>query len=442
MNAPQAVWADSAGRIWDHPRLQMAVWDGARIRPPRPEELVPLPPGSDFLVLPGRRPLGWDPAGGEAVDVEAAGGGAPTAVSTFLAPAWLRLCHPAWRTEPGAVELPLFAYAPLGWRQGRLWTTALRVDADPRQDPWRFDLRSVRAGIRWMRRRHPGNRLVTHLEHCALVYQCRAAQNYFLRRWEAPLPVARSCNARCLGCISLQPAGGVQASHERIRVRLEPEEVAEVAVGHLERVPDAVVSFGQGCEGEPLLEGRLLVEAVRLVRARTRLGVVNLNTNASRPDLVAELAESGLDSIRISLNSARPRLYEAFYRPEGYGLAEVLASAQAMSRRGRYVALNLLVLPGINDCQEDLGAIVSFIAEGGVRMVQLRNLNLDPERYLREIGPGAVGEPFGFLALVRRLRQRFPHLRFGYFNPPRSRFGWPGPLPGARRQGASPVAWS
>jgi hypothetical protein len=35
----------------------------------------------------------------------------------------------------------------------------------------------------------------------------------------------------------------------------------------------------------------------------------------------------------------------------------------------------------------------------------------------------------GIPAAVAELRRRFPHLRFGYFNPPRSLFGKAGPLP-------------
>ena len=34
----------------------------------------------------------------------------------------------------------------------------------------------------------------------------------------------------------------------------------------------------------------------------------------------------GLDSIRISLNSARPDFYRAYYRPRGYDFEDVVAS--------------------------------------------------------------------------------------------------------------------
>jgi len=38
-------------------------------------------------------------------------------------------------------------------------------------------------------------------------------------------------------------------------------EIAELAAWHLARAPENFVSFGQGCEGEPLTRGNVLVEA-------------------------------------------------------------------------------------------------------------------------------------------------------------------------------------
>jgi len=45
---------------------------------------------------------------------------------------------------------------------------------------------------------------------------CFAAKNVFFRRWECPLPTSPTCNAGCLGCISLQPSECCPASQERI----------------------------------------------------------------------------------------------------------------------------------------------------------------------------------------------------------------------------------
>ena len=429
---PRAVVADAAGRIFDHPTLGMLAWDGDAWRQPLPHELIQLPRGSDLFVMPGRIPYALDVANDEPVPVEGdAATGVLQAVAAFVAPAYLKLLHPAYDTREDAPDLTLYAYTAVGWHKGHFVAAAVRVDADKRQDPYRFDLAEVAAGVKRLRADHPQNQAIAHVEHCALVYHCRAAQNFFLGRWEAPLPAASQCNAACVGCISDQPDTGFAANHERMKVPSRAEDLIELACLHLTRVPNGVVSFGQGCEGEPLMQGKVLEDTVRGIRARTSAGVVNLNSNASLPRIVARLADAGLDAMRVSINSGQPELYRAYYKPRGYDFHHVLQSAQAMSSRGKYVSLNYFVFAGVSDTPREIDAISAFIAAGGVQLVQLRNLNIDPELYLRVIGGASLEEPIGVLAMVRELRRRFPHLRFGYFNPPRSRFGRPGPMPGA-----------
>ena len=431
----RAVVADECGRIFDHPHLALVGWDGEVLRRPTAEELIPLPKGSDLHVLPMRRPLAVDPTGDELVEVEGdATTGPLQAVSAFLAPAYLRLMHPAFETMEGAPDLTLFAYTAVGWMNGRFYVPAMRVDADKRQDPYRFDIPEITSQVEAFRTTYPRNGTVRHLEHCALVYGCRAAQNFFLGRWEAPLPAASTCNAACVGCISDQPEeSGFAANHERMKVPANADDLIETALGHLERVPNGVVSFGQGCEGEPLMQPKVLEATIRGIRAKTDRGVINLNSNASLPRVVARLADAGLDSLRISMNSAQPHLYNAYYKPRGYSLTDVLQSALEMSQRGRYVSLNYFVFPGVSDSPTEINAVSRFIEAGGVQLMQLRNLNIDPELYLRALGDEAVAEPVGVLRLVQVLRKRFPHLRFGYYNPPRSKMGRPGPTPGARQ---------
>ena len=429
---PRVVLSDAEGHIFDHPELQMLAWDGEAMVTPRRDQLIQLPRGSDLFVLPGRRALALDAEEDDIVEVvEDPDYGPLFAVSAFLAPAYLRLLHPAYERMPEAPDLSLYAYSAVGWMNGRFYVPAIRVDNDKRQDPYRFDMDAVDGGVQDFRAAYPRNKLVRHLENCAQVYHCRAAQNYFLSRWEAPLPTASRCNAACVGCISEQQDVNIEASHSRIAIAADAGAIAEVALGHLERVPNGVVSFGQGCEGEPLLMGPVLEEAIKRIRQKTPRGVINLNSNGSLPKVVARLADAGLDAIRISLNSARTASFERYYRPEGYDLHDLRQSAREMSQRGRYVCLNWLVFPGVSDSEPEVEAMCQFIAAGGVDMVQLRNLNIDPEVYLAELGPQAIDRPMGMVAMVHTLRRRFPQLRFGYFNPPRTRFGRPGPLPGA-----------
>ncbi|MEN8161784.1 MAG: radical SAM protein, partial [Myxococcota bacterium] len=284
-------------------------------------------------------------------------------------------------------------------------------------DPWRFSEARVRRGIEARRAELPRNRVARQLEICALRYGCRAAQNFFLGRHEAPLPASSACNAQCVGCISLQPDGAFRASHDRLATPPRPRDLAAVALSHLGRVRDGVVSFGQGCEGEPLLFGEVLVDAVRRIRAETPRGTVHLNSNASKPDVVVALRAAGLDSLRVSLNSPRPAVYRAYYQPRGYGFPDVRRSLRRFVAGGGRASLNLLCFPGVTDTEAELAALSDLIEDTALHMIQLRNLNIDPDLYREALPRGAVQPGRGMRWLRSALAKRFPRLRFGYFNP-------------------------
>jgi wyosine [tRNA(Phe)-imidazoG37] synthetase (radical SAM superfamily) len=408
------VYARPDGSILDHPSLLLAGVGGGAPRPVRDDELIPLPRGSDLFLLPKRRPIGLDPSNGAAIswDDEDA-----TAVAAFLAPAWTMFLHPAYQTLDEAPALPLFAYSALGFADGRFWATGTRVDEDIRQDPWRFDATRVEKQVARRLAGSPENLVVQQLEQCALQYGCRAAQNFFIGRHEAPIPTSVACNSKCIGCISLQPDGEFRASHDRIRRAPRPDEIADMAVAHIERVPEGVVSFGQGCEGEPLLGRDLLPEAVKQIRARTSRGTVNVNTNGSLPNVVDAMCRAGLDAIRVSMNSARDPVYTAYYRPKKYTFDDVRETLRVMRRHDRFRSINYLVFPGVTDTDDELDAISSFIEDSDLDLIQMRNLNIDPELYRARLPQGTAREGFGMGVFMRRLQERFPHLHYGYFNP-------------------------
>ena len=152
----------------------------------------------------------------------------------------------------------------------------------------------------------PGNRIVQQLWTCAVKYGCMTARNYFLERHEAAIPVSPACNASCVGCLSWQPAESCVPSHDRITFLPSAEEILEIAIPHLEGGPERIVSFGQGCEGDPLLAASTIEEALRKIRSKTKAGTLNMNTNGSKPEALERLCQAGLDSVRISTNSAVP----------------------------------------------------------------------------------------------------------------------------------------
>lgn len=422
-SVPRLLYSTEDGTILEHPFLLAAGDGGGDVMTLADTETIALPRGSDLFMLPGRQPLGIDPETGDEIVLTADEDGRPIhAVAAFLAPAHTATLLAAYETRRGAPTLPLFSYAAVGYAEDGYRVAALRVDEDPRQDPWRFDPEAIEASVRAELAQAGDNRLLQQLQRCALEYQCRAAQNFFLHRWEAPLPTSVACNSRCLGCISLQSDGQFTAAHDRLREPPRPEDVAAVALGHIGRVPDGVVSFGQGCEGEPLLMRRVLTEAVHLIRSETGRGTINLNTNASLPDVVGELVECGLDSMRVSLNSVQEPLYNAYYRPRGYRFADVIESMQRIRGADRFLSLNLLYLPGVTDRDEELGALIRLFDEVGLDMIQLRNLNVDPEFYRRHLPSARIGPGMGLLRFGLALQEHFPRLHFGYFNPPKEAY--------------------
>jgi molybdenum cofactor biosynthesis enzyme MoaA len=177
-----------------------------------------------------------------------------------------------------------------------------------------------------------------------------------------------------------------------------------------------MISFGQGCEGEPLTRAHHIARAIRLIRERTSRGSININTNGSRPKAMQLLVEAGLDACRVSLNSARTELYEAYYRPVDYGLEEVRETLRIARDGGLYIALNLLTFPGVTDRSGEVDALERLIAEFGVHQVQTRNLALDPEQYLALARQHADRSPsIGIPSMIRRLRRSRPGLMIGNF---------------------------
>lgn len=416
---PHLLYADAQGNILDCPELEAAGAAAGRWRRLSSEEWLPLPPGSEVFLLPERLPVGYDPHAGrfQVLDRDPASGGPVSAVAAFVAPAHTQLASAAYVRTGEAPLLPLFAYSAAGWGEDGFVAAAVRVDPDPRQDIEHFDPEEVARRTRTRLGEEPANRLLRHLGRCSLSYGCPAARNLFLGRWEAPLPTSPTCNARCLGCISLQEQSGVCATQERIDFVPTPEEVCGVAVPHLRGASRAVASFGQGCEGEPLMQWKLLEESARRVRRATARGTLNLNTNASLPEPLLRLRDAGLDSIRASLNSCRPRYYESYYRPRGYTLQDVRRAVAGFKAAGGFLSLNYFVLPGFTDEPEELEALCVFLEESGADLIQLRNLNIDPEWYLDSLAYAPGGEPLGILRWLATLRERFPSLRFGYYNP-------------------------
>ena len=421
---PRLIFSDPDGKIFDHPSLKMAGRSGGSIVPLNSSELIPLPKGSQLFTMPGRIPVGWDEKEGISVPVERATVSSHNAecaaVAAFLPPGYTRTLLPATQLRSQAPTLPLWAYSSVGWKDGKFWATGLLVDPNPHWNPKYFEKdRLLARKVDSFLRKEPHNRLFRQLSRCALEYHCFAAKNVFFRRWECPLPTSPACNAECIGCISLQPSECCPASQERIDFVPTVEEVVGVALPHLKEAEDAIVSFGQGCEGEPLMQWQLLERSIRQLREQTDEGTINLNTNGSFPERVSKLCDAGLDSLRVTLNSPHPRFYKRYHRPKGYGFQKVVDSLIRAKGKGIYTSINLLVFPGFTDREGEVDRLMELVRETGIDLIQMRNLNIDPDLYLKVTGQG---EGMGISRMIETLKKEFRRLQFGYFNRTRENF--------------------
>ncbi|HWI40184.1 MAG TPA: radical SAM protein, partial [Verrucomicrobiae bacterium] len=408
------------------PHLCMAGMNGTESVLPDDVELIPLPEGSRLFTIPDTPPVAWDARQGKFLTVETVREGTRRvpvqAVSAFMAPGYVRTLLPACDYRRKKVHLPLWSYTAVGWdeERERFVVAASRVDTNDNWNPCNYDDRELDPLVRKRLKEMPENRLLEQLARCAVDYHCFAAKNLFFRRWEAPLPISPGCNSRCLGCISLQPSDCCPSNHERISFVPTPEEIVQLALPHLQEAPQAIVSFGQGCEGDPIMHADTAAEAVRRLRAATSRGTVNFNTNGSFPDRIDLLCDAGMDSFRFSMNSVREEVYDRYYRPVGYRFADVTESARRAKRAGRFTMINYLVSPGVSDHPEEVEALLGFIADTGIDMIQMRNLSIDPQFYNQRMG--VQGKGIGMYRMLQRVKKEFPRIQYGYFNRTRENF--------------------
>jgi molybdenum cofactor biosynthesis enzyme MoaA len=158
-------------------------------------------------------------------------------------------------------------------------------------------------------------------------------------------------------------------------------------------------------------------EAIAEIRRHTPNGSININTNGSKPAAVRALCEAGLNSIRVSTNSARKHIYTAYYRPNNYEFEDIVESLRVVRSYGGWASINYFVFPGMTDSVEEYEALRKLIIDTDLTMIQWRNFNIDPDWYLGQAGVTDTGEMLGIKQLMELIREEFPRIKFGYFNP-------------------------
>ena len=406
------VYADEQGNAYVDKEFYLLGRSGNSFVEPLPEEMIPLPEGASLISLPEREAVALD---GKGDFVKYPRRGLP--IGALLPQGYTRTLLPAFSGGKGKRELPLFGYSALGYRECKFYVAALQTDEDDKWSPKHYNTASLARKISEVRALFPDNRIITQLAYCAEYYGCFTAQNLFYQRWEAGVPTSPACNAACLGCISLQESECCPSPQQRIKFIPSREEISQVLLFHLKNAREGIISFGQGCEGEPTLQYQLIAESIREVREKVNKGTINMNTNAGHPEAIHKLCSAGIDSFRVSINSARDLNYESYYRPRGYRFTEVRESLKIASAAGVYTYLNLLFFPGINDSPREIEALLRLIAETELKAIQLRNLNIDPEKYL-DSQKTENREPLGVKTMLEILKNEFPALALGNYSKP------------------------
>ncbi|MDD4803515.1 MAG: radical SAM protein [Syntrophomonas sp.] len=409
------LYANIKGEIIESRRLDMLGRSGVDWVVPAQGEMMPLPKGASLICIPGHIPVGMDQNDQLSLLSSASTAKKVQAVAALLPQGFTRTLLPACVSENTDAELPLMGYAAVGFKDGKIWAAAVQSDEHRKWHPCYYNTEGLPKRIDRMLKKYPANRIVKQLAKCSLQYSCYTAQNLFYGRWEAGIPTMNACNAGCIGCIS-ESHINTDSPQERLSFSPSVEEISEVGIEHLSHAQDGIISFGQGCEGEPSLNANNLAQAIMKIRQSLPRGTININTNAGYTAGIKKLCQSGLDAMRVTVFSCREDNYNRYHCPVNYKLSDVEESIQYMKKEGRHVALNLLVFPGFTDREEEIEALLDFISKNGVDMIQLRNLNIDPALLFKHIPAG--GEVFGITELAHILKEEIPGLKIASYSHP------------------------
>ena len=404
-NPITALIADEQGNIFDVPEFEAVGRVGDKFFKLKPENLIKLPESADLMFLPQRKAVGFKqnkfiPLKGRAV-------------SAILPQGYTRTHLPAFKNSPHAKILPLYGYTAVALYKNEIYAAALYTDENHKWNPANYNTRNLKNLIRRVKKVLPENRIVAQVANCSLEWHCLTAQNLFYRRWECGIPTSPACNANCLGCISLQQSECCPSPQSRINFVPTVDEIADVGIFHLSQAEDAIISFGQGCEGEPSLQFANISAAIKKIREKTSRGQININTNAGFTAGIKKIVDAGLNSMRVSIISANDENYQKYYRA-GYKLDAVKNSIRYALENGVHVSLNLLYMPGFNDRVEEFAAWKDFLTELPVQMIQVRNLNYDPDEFFAVMGHDE--NFFGTKKFLRELQKNFPALKIGNFS--------------------------
>lgn len=411
------LFNNQAGEVLEHRELTMLGRSGSDWLEPGSEEMMPLPRGASLVTLPGHIPVGLNKnerlvyCETDPFNLDQG----VSAVAALLPQGFTRTLLPACVKTGSSDILPLLGYAAVGLKDDKIYVAAVQTDQHRKWHPVHYNTDGLPARITRMLKKYPRNRIYNQLAGCSLEYSCFTAQNTFYQRWEAGIPTTCTCNANCLGCIS-ESHLEVDSPQHRLNFKPTVEEITQVGIEHLLHARDGIISFGQGCEGDPALNGDNLAQAIRLMRQQTDKGTINMNTNAGYFTGVKAMCDAGLDAMRVTLFSCGEENYTNYHRPRNYALADVERSINYAGDRNLRVSLNLLTFPGFTDREDEIEQLLEFVNHNQVHAIQFRNLNIDPD-FLFGHFPGG-GEALGITSMIHILQQEAPQVKLTSYTHP------------------------
>ncbi|MGE5404489.1 MAG: radical SAM protein [Candidatus Saccharibacteria bacterium] len=378
------AYTNAEGDIQERPGLLFLGRSGLGWCEPEEDDMTLMPDGASLVMMPGHYPVGVTREGDIQLLEKNRRGECAVALAALLPQGFTRTLLPAAAAPEGTDEIPLLGYTAVAMQNNKMFVAAVQTDEHRKWHPGQYNTIQLPDLIRAKCDIYPKNRILKQLSHCSRDYSCFTAQNIFYERWEGGIPTTPSCNAKCMGCISRSHTS-VQSPQNRLDFIPEVDEIVEVGLEHLEKAPEGIVSFGQGCEGEPALSADRIADAIKVMRQKTGQGSININTNAGFTEGIKRVVDAGLDSMRVTLLSAKQKDYEKYHQPKGYKFTDVEESIKYAVDNGVYVSLNLLTIPGYTDSEQQVDLILKLAKRTGLQMIQFRNLNIDPNIFFSKI---------------------------------------------------------
>ncbi len=408
------LFARPDGQWFDFPGLELAAISGNMMLRAGRKEMIPLPEGATLTMMPLTKPWGFDRLSGQFKALEydpyAEKDEPVWAMAALLPQGFTRTLLPA--ASLAEEPLPLLGYTAVGIEKDRLVVAAVQTDEHKEWHPDRYNTAELPALLAKRQKQLPDNRILRQLAFCSENYGCFTAQNIFYRRQEGGIPVSPFCNADCIGCISSQPSECCPSPQNRIDFVPSQKEIVEIAVPHLQK-KGGIISFGQGCEGEPTLQAGLIASSIQEIRRQTAEGTININTNAGDSEAIKKVCAAGVDSLRISLFSPLAEEYAAYHRPQ-YSLHDVCRSLAIAKEYQVAVSLNLFTYPGFTDRNPRIEALLRLVDQYTIKQIQLRNLNIDPRIMSQQFCDHLPG--IGITNMLRQIKESNPDLLLGNYS--------------------------